>query len=160
MELEPGLKKVLKTTEKNSGVYVLELQTIKPLQIKAKKFLGNQFPKGFYYYSGSAQKNLRQRLERHLRKNKIIYWHIDHLTANSLVKVRTIFISNESAKNLECEIIGTMLSRFEVAIAVEKFGNGDCDSCNSHLLYSKKKIDHNHFISLYQSIVRFIPSSK
>lgn len=151
---------MLKTTDKNSGVYLLELQITKPIQIKAKKFLDHQFPKGFYYYSGSAQKNLLQRLERHLRKEKIIHWHIDHLTANTDVKIKTVFIANESVKNLECEIINTLLNNFELGIVAEGFGNGDCDSCSSHLLYSKKKIDHSHFISLYQSIERFIPSSR
>ncbi|KAF0152082.1 MAG: hypothetical protein FD143_1376 [Ignavibacteria bacterium] len=152
--------KVLKTTEKNSGVYLLEIQVREPIQIKAKKFLNHKFPKGFYYYSGSAQKNLQQRIERHLRKEKIIHWHVDHLTANPSAEIKTVFIANEANKILECEMIKTLQINFEMEIAVEGFGNGDCINCNSHLFYSKKKIDYNHLISLYQSIVRFIPSSK
>lgn len=151
---------MLKTTEKNSGVYLLELHIKNSIQIKAKKFAGHIFPKGYYYYSGSAQKNLRQRLERHLRKVKVINWHIDHLTTNSSCSIKTVFIANENSKNLECEFVKVLLEDFKLVINMEGFGNGDCKVCNSHLLYSKVKIDHNHFISLYQSIERFIPSSK
>ncbi len=151
---------MLKTTEKNSGVYLLELYLKNSVRIEAKKFVGHVFPKGYYYYSGSAQKNLRQRLERHLRKAKVINWHIDHLTTNSSCRIKTVFIANENSKNLECEFVKILLEDFGLEINAIGFGNGDCNVCHSHLLYSKKKIDHNHFISLYQSIVRFIPSSK
>lgn len=151
---------MLKTTKRNSGVYLLELQVKNPIQIAAKKFLNKEFEKGFYYYSGSAQKNLLQRLERHLRKEKIIHWHIDHLTANDSVEIKALFIANESLKNLECEFISSLSAVFGLQVAAVGFGNGDCHNCSSHLLYSKKRIDHNHFISLYQSIERFIPSSR
>lgn len=151
---------MLKTTKVNSGVYLLELHIKKAIQIKTKRFLGQQFPKGYYYYSGSAQKNLSHRLERHIRKNKIIHWHIDHLTSDPDCEIKAVFIANGKDKNLECEFVDVLLREFGLKITSEGFGNGDCHTCNSHLLYSKKKIDHNHFISLYQSIERFIPSSK
>jgi len=151
---------VLKTTDKNAGVYLLEIHIKKTIQINANRFIGFHFPKGFYYYSGSAQKNLSHRLERHLRKEKVIHWHIDYLTTNPACKIKTIFIANEASKNLECDFVKLLLCDFKLTIAADKFGNGDCKACNSHLLYSKNKIDHNHFISLYQPIVRFIPSSK
>ena len=151
---------MLKTTKGNSGVYLLELHIKKPIQIKAKRFLLQQFPKGYYYYSGSAQKNLSHRLKRHLRKEKIIHWHIDHLTSNPECEVKTIFVANGAGKNLECEFVKVLLTKFSLEITAKHFGNGDCSICDSHLLSSKKRIDHNHFISLYQSIERFIPSSK
>lgn len=151
---------MLKTTKKNFGVYLLELLIKNPIQISAKKFLDQNFEKGYYYYSGSAQKNLRQRLDRHLRKEKIIHWHIDHLTSNTSVEITTVFIANESSKELECELIEVLTKSFNLEITHKGFGNGDCDICSSHLLFSKNKLNYNHFISLYQSIDRFIPSSK
>ncbi len=151
---------MLKTTEKNSGVYLLELYLKNPIQIKAKKFAGHIFPKGYYYYSGSAQKKLSQRLKRHLRKVKVINWHIDHLTTSPSCSIKTVFIANENSKELECEFINVLLKDFKLGINMEGFGNGDCSICDSHLLHSKNKIDQSHFISLYQSIERFIPSSK
>lgn len=150
---------MLKTTKENSGVYLLELHIKKPIQIKAKRFLQQQFPTGYYYYSGSAQKNLSHRLNRHLRKEKIIHWHIDHLTSNTECEVKTVFVAGDANKNLECELVDVLQRKFGLKITAKHFGNGDCSICDSHLLYSKKKIDHSHFISLYQSIERFIPSS-
>ncbi len=151
---------MLKTTKKNFGVYLLELQIKKPIQISAKKFLNQIFEKGYYYYSGSAQKNLSQRLERHLRKKKIIHWHIDHLTSDVNVEIKSVLIANESSKEFECELINILTMNFNLGINHKGFGNGDCNICDSHLLYSKNKLNYNHLISLYQSIERFIPSSK
>jgi Uri superfamily endonuclease len=151
---------VPKTIKNNSGVYLLELRVKQAIRIGAKKFLNKEFETGFYYYSGSAQKNLGHRIKRHLRKKKITHWHIDHLTSNAECEMQTIFIAYGAEKDLECEFVETLLKKFNMNTAAPGFGNGDCRVCDSHLLYSAKKIDHSHFISLYQSIERLIPSSK
>lgn len=144
----------------NSGVYLLEIFASTSFKISNKNFKNIIFPKGYYYYSGSAQKNLIQRIKRHLRKGKNIYWHIDYLTSNPTNTISSIFILENGKKNYECNFVLVLLKDFNLKIAANNFGNGDCNSCESHLLYSKKKINHSHFISRYQSIVRLIPSSK
>jgi sugar fermentation stimulation protein A len=159
MGLKHGLKKVQKTIRENSGVYLLEIFASHPFTLKNKIFSHLIFEPGYYYYSGSAQKNLSQRINRHLKKEKTIYWHIDYLTTIPTNEIKSIFILKDVAKNFECNFIFILLNEFNLKIAVNNFGNGDCHSCKSHLLYSKKKIDHNHFISRYQSMVRLIPSS-
>jgi Uri superfamily endonuclease len=150
---------VQKIIKNNSGVYLLELKVLAPFLISSRKFFQHKFEKGFYYYSGSAQKNLWQRICRHIKYEKIVHWHIDHLTTHISVEIKNIFVAEGSDKNLECEFIDTLSNEFSLEIAVYGFGNSDCDKCLSHLLYSKNKINHNHFLSRYQSIVCLIPSS-
>jgi len=109
----------------NKGIYILELFANKNFQISAKKFIGVTFPKGYYYYIGSAQKNLKSRIDRHLRKEKIIHWHIDHLTTHNSIKVINSFIIPEAEKTLEAEIANNFEKYFNAKIIVEGFGNSD-----------------------------------
>ena len=60
-------------TEYDSGVYVLEIFLHKPNKIEVGALGIKTFPPGYYYYCGSAQKNLKSRIERHLSKNKNYY---------------------------------------------------------------------------------------
>ena len=149
-----------KTTKQNSGVYLLELFAKSPFSISAKNFINHKFGKGYYYYSGSAQKNLSHRLARHIKKEKTIHWHIDHLTSHPDLLIKNIFIAESAGKSLECEFIDLLTGKFGLKVAVKNFGNGDCKICVSHLLFSSKRLDHSHFISRYQSIVSLIPSSR
>ena len=49
------------------------------------------FKKGDYFYIGSAKGCLETRLQRHLRKEKRIFWHIDYLLENQKVKILQIW---------------------------------------------------------------------
>lgn len=144
----------------NTGVYLLEIFASKNFFLINKKFKDVVFHKGYYYYSGSAQKNLNQRIIRHQQIEKNIYWHIDYLTVIPTNKITSIFVLENGEKKFECNFISVLLNEFNLIIAAKNFGNGDCNSCESHLLYSKRKINYSHFIARYQSIVRLIPSSK
>ncbi len=151
--------KVQKITERLSGTYLLEIFASEEFTVKAKKFVGIKFPSGYYYYSGSAQKGYNARLKRHLRRTKTIHWHIDHITTISTNKITTIFLFEEAPRERECEVVQTLIREFNLDDTFSGFGNGDCKTCGTHLLYSKEKIDYNHFISLYHPTVSFIPSS-
>ncbi|MCF8241186.1 MAG: GIY-YIG nuclease family protein [Melioribacteraceae bacterium] len=148
-----------KIIDVNFGVYLLELKLEDNFLFSTGKFSGLKIPKGFYYYAGSAQKNLKQRVRRHLRKNKTIYWHIDHLTCGMKTKITSIYLLPGNDKSVECEIVRFLRDELLLTFPLAGFGNSDCRNCKSHLLFSKTKIDYNHFISRYQSTVRFIPSS-
>ncbi|MGK9367713.1 GIY-YIG nuclease family protein [Melioribacter sp. Ez-97] len=141
----------------DSGIYLLEIVVPDDFYTEIKKYEGRKFPKGFYYYAGSAQKNMRKRLERHLKKNKNIYWHIDYLT--SRFNIGKIFYFNNCGKEFECDLVADLIEKFGLIPAAPGFGNSDCNRCDSHLLYSEAPLDYSHFISRYQSIARFIPSS-
>lgn len=148
-----------KIIKENSGVYLLEIFASKQFILTNRSFSNIKFKSGYYYYSGSAQKNLLQRINRHLQKDKTIYWHIDYLTSVPTNKIKTIFMLYGAEKLFECNFVYILLNEFNLKIAIKNFGNGDCHSCDSHLLFSKEKINHNHFIERYQLIVRLIPSS-
>ncbi len=150
---------MLKITNQDRGIYILEIKAENNFSISSKTFDGFIFPKGFYYYVGSAQKNFRSRILRHLKKKKTIHWHIDHITVLPTNKINMVYIFEDLPKDFECELVQTLIRKNILEYSASNFGNSDCKICDSHLLYSKKKIPYNHFSRLYQSIVRFKPSS-
>jgi Uri superfamily endonuclease len=108
------------------------------------------FKKGYYTYIGSGLNSLEKRIERHLNKNKKIFWHIDYLLKYSnIVKIYYI----EKNKKIECEIAELLQKKFS---QINKFGSSDC-SCKSHLFYvSKNKfqdfIKKTNFLEYKQKI--------
>lgn len=148
------------TTDIACGIYVLEIYSPISFTLPIKKFKDAQFPKGYYYYVGSAQKNLVHRINRHLKLNKKLHWHIDYITSNNKNNIKSILIFKDFSRNYECELTGKLQNEFALTHKAKGFGNSDCNVCESHLLYSKKQIDYNQLLSLYQSTVRLIPSSR
>ncbi|MFW6238158.1 MAG: GIY-YIG nuclease family protein, partial [Halanaerobiales bacterium] len=65
----------------DSGIYVLTVSLRDGREIEVGARGSIFFPGGYYYYCGSAQKNLSARLSRHLRTEKKFHWHIDYLLA-------------------------------------------------------------------------------
>ncbi len=59
------------------GVYLLVMELPKNTSVMVGKHRLVHFQKGYYVYVGSALNGLEQRIERHLRKQKKIHWHID-----------------------------------------------------------------------------------
>ena len=49
------------------------------------------FKKGDYLYVGSTRGCLETRLQRHLRKEKRIFWHIDYFLENQKAKILQIW---------------------------------------------------------------------
>ena len=157
-ELLLGSKKVQRQIKSNSGIYLLEIYAKENFKININKFSGLIFKKGFYYYAGSAQKNLVSRLDRHLKDNKKNHWHIDYLTTNKACKINTIYIFENAPKEFECQLVYELQKYFPVIFPASGFGNSDCSNCNSHLLFNTKAINYNQLFSRYQFIVRLIPS--
>ena len=149
---------MLKIINENSGVYLLEIFASEHFAIDLECFREKILNPGYYYYSGSAQKNLVQRLERHQSEDKTIHWNIDYLTTIPTNKIKTVFMFKGASKMMECELISELTQNFRLNIALKGFGNSDCRRCVSHLLYCKKRLTHSHFIERYQSIVCVIPS--
>ncbi len=87
-----------------------------------------EFPAGGYVYTGSAKKNMKQRLARHLSKNKKLRWHIDYLLTLKEVTVTRI----ELFARAECEVNAETRGR----TIAPGFGSSDCRShCVSHLKF-------------------------
>ena len=150
---------MLRITDSNSGIYILELYAKDKFRIDIKKFQNTILKSGFYYYIGSAQKNLSQRIERHFKTDKKIHWHIDHLTANTKVTLKKVYVLPDAPKNLEKEIANIFPEVFGGEIFLTGFGNSDTKGTITHLFYRSKPIPHNHFSDRYQSIVSVKPSS-
>ncbi|MCP5063366.1 MAG: GIY-YIG nuclease family protein [Ignavibacteriae bacterium] len=121
-------------------MYVLEI-SIKSKLVLNHKILGElELNKGYYYYVGSAQRNLTQRVERHLRKDKKLHWHIDYLTTHPKVKIKNTYLIPNKDKNEECKLVKKLEQNFDCSHAIKGFGNSDCNVCISHLLFRKEKI--------------------
>jgi len=150
---------VLKITDINSGVYLLEIYAAEQFSVDIEIFKNKVFPAGYYYYSGSAQKNLEQRVDRHRKEEKNIHWQIDHITSIKTNKIKSVFLFEGAKKNFECTLIRELMDEFRLRMGAKGFGNSDCRRCPSHLLYCKQKMTHSHFIARYHSTVRLMPSS-
>lgn len=109
------------------GVYVLVISVSKDIKVKVGALGSIGFEKGLYAYVGSAQNGLEKRIERHLRKAKRKFWHIDYLLSNRFAKVVEVFYK-KAEKSEECRIARKLGER---GIAVKNFGCSDC-SCVSH----------------------------
>lgn len=114
------------------GSYVLIIENKKDQTIQVGKLGKIFFKKGFYAYVGSALNGLEQRINRHLRVNKKIHWHIDYLLSKTKV-VDIFFIENKIKE--ECKIADNFKQKLKF---IPKFGCSDCN-CNSHLFYGSYK---------------------
>jgi Uri superfamily endonuclease len=114
------------------GIYVLIVAVNKSIQVKVGALGKLSFKRGLYAYVGSAQTNLEKRIERHLKKRKQKFWHIDYLLDHESVRVTRVF-HEEASKPDECRI-----ARFlgEKGMPVKGFGSSDC-TCRAHLVKLK-----------------------
>jgi Uri superfamily endonuclease len=119
------------------GVYVLIIQLTADAEIRVGALGTIPLGKGLYAYVGSAQNSLERRIDRHLRKRKRVFWHIDYLLENPVAQIVTVFFK-EASKTAECAIAEAIGQRGE---AVAGFGCSDC-SCRSHLF----RIDNYAFL--------------
>ena len=118
----------------NSGIYFLLIRNKKKfsLIIRKKEYF---FPYGFYVYVGSAQKNLRQRIERHIRREKKKHWHIDYLL--EFTKIIEVKVLTNQPKEKELFFAEDFL-KISDFIPVPKFGASD-SKAESHLTGFKTK---------------------
>jgi sugar fermentation stimulation protein A len=118
--------------ESDRGSYLVLLELPRTADIETGALGTIHFRKGWYVYSGSAQKNLSRRVQRHLRKiRKQRHWHIDYLTPYAgVIKAFPVM----SYRNLECEMAAALAVLGGTGIP--DFGSSDCH-CASHLYYFK-----------------------
>ncbi|GHT89027.1 hypothetical protein FACS1894137_17740 [Spirochaetia bacterium] len=126
-----------KLAESNSGNYLmlLELPEDRNIEVGALGTIG--FKAGWYVYAGSARKNLSQRINRHLRRErKQKHWHFDYLTPYA-GKIKALPIM--SYRNLECDLAQDLAKLGGKGVA--NFGSSDCGCAEpnrSHLYYFKE----------------------
>ena len=114
------------------GSYALVLQLSDQCEITVGKLGTFPFAAGYYVYFGSALNSLEGRLQRHLRPDKKLHWHIDYLfRAASIVQVW--WTQNENRQ--ECVWTQLALRHMDVMAPILGFGSSDCRHCPSHLVY-------------------------
>lgn len=109
--------------------YILILKLNENLSIEIGKFGNINFKKGFYIYIGSGKRNIKKRVERHIKKEKKAHWHIDYLTINKNFSINEIYFID---KIKECEVAEIFMKN-NIAY-IKNFGSSDC-KCKSHLFY-------------------------
>ncbi len=123
----------LPKASRTTGSYVLLIRLDQARMIAAGRRPRQRFAAGHYAYVGSALNGLRARLERHLREEKRLHWHIDYL----LLEARIVeIVTCRSQQRTECAIATSLAERFD---AIAGFGASDC-RCRSHLFHSRGKM--------------------
>lgn len=125
-------------TERKSDLsitYLLELYLTNSRCITIGKLGRFLFKKSHYIYVGSATKNIMKRIERHLKKEKSKFWHIDYLLQYATIKRVWIGPVPE-------EKIARILTK-KLKVAVPSFGSSDKQSI-SHLFLSTGDEDFSH----------------
>ncbi|WP_233493823.1 DUF123 domain-containing protein [Halanaerobium sp. ST460_2HS_T2] len=112
------------------GVYILKIKVEYQKKIRIGALGKKDFTPGYYFYAGTAQRNLEARIKRHYSSDKKFHWHIDYFLAE--VKLEKDFVFELPAEG-ECFLAQTLINNGG-RTPVEGFGASDC-SCGSHLIY-------------------------
>jgi sugar fermentation stimulation protein A len=134
---------VIRNEARDRGSYIVVLRLMKDEAIAVGSLGVIRFPKGYYLYAGSAKRNLSQRIARHQRRRKNLFWHIDYIRQYA---DHCVSLPVRTAAGLECEIAEALhgISGWNVP----GFGASDC-SCESHLFgVSEDPLLSQEFINL------------
>ncbi|MEM3506927.1 MAG: GIY-YIG nuclease family protein [Candidatus Bathyarchaeia archaeon] len=119
------------------GIYTLVFIIERPLRIKIGKLGIKFFKKGIYAYVGSGlgkgSFSMLGRIERHLKRKKKMFWHIDYLLSHKCVKIIEVFYAKTNFK-IECILNKEIEKTFKGKIPIKGFGSSDCN-CKAHLIW-------------------------
>jgi len=108
--------------------YTLFIRVSSPEKIIVGRLGEFEFAVGEYVYSGSAKRGICARVNRHLRSEKKLRWHIDYLLVAPAVNITKIRISTLA----ECQLVAESGGE----VTVSGFGSSDCtQGCGSHLRF-------------------------
>ena len=122
LQRDPGL---------DQGIYVLCIRLSEPVNLRAGALPERRYSSGIYWYAGSAQRHLRSRLRRHLRRDKPLRWHVDYFLALPETRIEAVFVK-PADKSQECATAHRLNSHGD---PVPRFGASDC-RCPSHLIHT------------------------
>jgi Uri superfamily endonuclease len=106
--------------------YQLQFELTQPVRCAVGALGVFDFPAGRYLYTGSARRAFEARIARHLRADKSLRWHIDHLLAAPGVRITRVVRSTREECVLNQASRGVVL--------VPGFGASDCRAgCGAHL---------------------------
>ncbi|MEM2878411.1 MAG: GIY-YIG nuclease family protein [Candidatus Hadarchaeales archaeon] len=114
------------------GTYAIILHVPYDISLSVGELGRVDFGAGYYAYIGSALGGLEARVSRHLKSEKKLHWHIDHL----MLHARAVdVVAAECEEKKECEVAGNLAKGLK---GVKGFGSSDC-SCASHLFYHQDR---------------------
>ncbi len=126
----PSLPEVSRLPD--TGAYRLTIRLSKAVRVRVGRLGLVSLPAGIYVYCGSARRNLRARVARHLRRRKRKHWHIDYLLARREAKVVDVAAWGDRT---ECDLAAQAI-RDGGQVVTPGFGSSDCRSgCGAHLVY-------------------------
>jgi len=106
--------------------YQLHIQVDPSTTLTIGKLGTFAFPAGHYIYTGSAKRNIKARIARHLRAEKKLRWHIDYLLASKQAHIIRVMTFSQSECLLNQQLTGDIIA--------PGFGASDCKAgCGSHL---------------------------
>ena len=133
----------------SSGVYTLLLFIPCEITVTVGKLGKQKFPRGHYTYTGSALgkgASLKNRISRHLKKEKKMFWHIDYLLADKSVSIKAI-VAAETIEKIECKLNNYLKNSLRAKVLLKRLGASDCKNrCGSHLLYFPDNTDAEKLI--------------
>jgi Uri superfamily endonuclease len=120
-----------------SGLYVLRLELLDAVAFRVGALGRFELAAGWYLYTGSAQRNLQQRVQRHLAGPAVRRWHIDYLTTSPWVRPRGAVLVGPGS---ECWL-NRAIGRLAPHAPVPGFGASDCrHGCPAHLWYAPERV--------------------
>jgi len=120
----------------NQGVYCVVFHLVKPISQKIGKLDVGDFNSGYYLYCGSAKgrSGLKGRVQRHLRKEAVRFWHIDYLKPY-LEPLMVWYVITRDRE--ECDLVKALCVFEYIEYGMKGFGASDCKhQCKSHLLFA------------------------
>jgi Uri superfamily endonuclease len=108
--------------------YQLKIEVGAPAYVTVGRLGTFLFPAGRYVYTGSARRNIKARVCRHLTGGKSKRWHVDYLLAAPHVRITGVKLTRLEECALNRGTPG--------AVLFPGLGSSDCRSgCRSHLKY-------------------------
>jgi Uri superfamily endonuclease len=90
------------------------------------------FPKVLYVYVGSAKRNIKNRVERHIRLEKKYLCHFNYIRPHMKIIDAQMYPGKEG----ECGLFVRLREEAKGEITVRGFGSSDC-RCPAHLFFSR-----------------------
>ncbi len=117
--------------ETDSGAYQLIFRLEHDVTVAVGALGSCRFLRGTYIYTGRASRGLGKRIERHLRKEKRLRWHIDYVLQQARVEEILVYPGKAAE---ECVINDETALVLKGIFPVKGFGSSDC-KCTAHLQF-------------------------
>lgn len=129
----------------DSGTYALLLHAADDSIIEVGALGDMPVRAGVYVYVGSAfgPGGLRARVERHVRSDGALHWHVDSLRAETTLE--TVWYTHDPERR-ECTWAAVLRLLPDATVPLHGFGASDCN-CPAHLV----RIDRNPSFSTFRA---------